>query len=178
MSRKHRGRFKGDPVTHQLPNPAGGVRLETFVPWTLVKRGFKKQVITPLDAPQAFALDAAAERTKRQQSLSTPLIRALGLAHYWQRLLDEGKARTIGDIAALENIDVTQARRLLRLTLLAPAVVEKLLVRTDESINLEGVLRRPMPLDWQYQEEVFAGAVDSLSRIVGAETTDLTGSQY
>ena len=39
MSKKHRGRFKGDPVTYQLPNPAGGVQLETFVPWTLVKRG-------------------------------------------------------------------------------------------------------------------------------------------
>ena len=47
MSKKHRGRFKGDPVTYQLPNPAGGVQLETFVPWTLVKRGLKKQVITP-----------------------------------------------------------------------------------------------------------------------------------
>ena len=33
MSKKHRGRFKGDPVTYQLPNPAGGVQLETFVPW-------------------------------------------------------------------------------------------------------------------------------------------------
>lgn len=51
MSKKHRGRFKGDPVTYQLPSPAGGVQLETFVPWTLVKRGLKKQVITPLDAP-------------------------------------------------------------------------------------------------------------------------------
>ena len=174
MAKQDKGVFTGKSVTYQIPSPAGGgVQMETFIPWTLVKRGVRREIITPLDAPQAFALDAAAERTKRQQSLSTPLIRALGLAHYWQRLLDEGKARTIGDIAALEKIDVTQARRLLRLTLLAPAVVEKLLVRTDESINLEGVLRRPMPLDWQYQEEVFAGAVDSLSRIVGAEATDL-----
>lgn len=46
MSKKHRGWFKGDPVTYQLPNPAGGVQLETFVPWTLVKRGLRKQVIT------------------------------------------------------------------------------------------------------------------------------------
>ena len=40
MSKKHRGRFKGNPVTYQLPNPAGGVQLETFAPWTLVKRGW------------------------------------------------------------------------------------------------------------------------------------------
>lgn len=31
MSKQHRGRFKGDPVTYQLPSPAGGVQLETFV---------------------------------------------------------------------------------------------------------------------------------------------------
>ena len=54
MSRRHRGQVKGDPVTYQLPGPAGGVQLETFVPWTLVKRGMKKQVITPIDVPQAF----------------------------------------------------------------------------------------------------------------------------
>lgn len=66
MSRKHRGRFKGDPVTHQLPNPAGGVRLETFVPWTLVKRGFKKQVITPLDAPQEFLTGNRSDPRLRQ----------------------------------------------------------------------------------------------------------------
>ncbi len=151
MSRKHRGRFKGDPVTHQLPNPAGGVRLETFVPWTLVKRGVKKQVITPLDAPQQFLSEATKEREARAAAQDTSLMRALGLAHHWQRLLDEGKFRTISDIAQAEGVDVTQARRLLRLTLLAPAVVEKLLADTDVSINLEHLLRRAMPIDWQEQ---------------------------
>ena len=136
---------------------AGGVQMETFIPWTLVKRGIRREVITPLDAPQAFTVEAAAERTKRKAALNTPLIRALGLAHYWQRLLDECKMRTIADIAALEKIDVTQARRLLRLTLLAPAVVANLLAKPDVVINLESVLRRVMPLDWQAQGAVLAG---------------------
>ncbi len=43
MSRQHRGRATGDPVTYQTPLPAGGVQLETFLPWTLVRRGLKKQ---------------------------------------------------------------------------------------------------------------------------------------
>ena len=71
-------------------------------------------------------------------------------------MLDEGKFRSITDIAAAEGIDVTQARRLLRLTLLAPAVVEGLLADADVSINLESVLRRVMPLDWREQGAVFA----------------------
>ena len=78
--------------------------------------------------------------------------------NYWQRLLDEGKFRSITDIAAAECIDVTQARRLLRLTLLAPSVVEPLPANPDVAVNLESVLRRVMPLDWQAQGAVFVGA--------------------
>ena len=106
-----------------------------------------------INAPQAFTVKAAAERTKRKAAQNTPLIRALGLAHYWQRLLDEGKFRSITDIAAAEGIDVTQARRFLRLTLLAPAV----LTNPDVAINLESVLRRAIPRDWRAQGAVLAG---------------------
>ena len=92
MSKKHRGRYQGDPVTYQLPSPAGGVQLETFVPWTLVKRGLKKQIITPLDAPQEFMEEARRERQARESAQDTALLRALGLAYHWQRLLDEQEA--------------------------------------------------------------------------------------
>ena len=59
-------------VTYQIPSPAGGVRLETFVPWTLVKRGVRQQIITPLDAPQAFQHEAQRERQSRQRVPNTP----------------------------------------------------------------------------------------------------------
>lgn len=150
MSRKHRGRFKGDPVTHQLPNPAGGVRLETFVPWTLVKRGVKKQVITPLDAPQQFLSEATREREARAAAQDTSLMRALGLAHHWQRLLDEQRAASVAEIAQAEGMDVTQVRRLLRLTLLAPEVLGILANSSD--VVLEAVMRRPLPSSWAAQK--------------------------
>ena len=143
MSKKHRGRFKGDPVTYQLPNPAGGVQLETFVPWTLVKRGLKKQVITPLDAPQEFLSEATREREARSAAQDTALMRALGLAHHWQRLLDEQRAASVAEIAEAEGMDVTQVRRVMRLTLLAPEVVERLVGSPDAV--LEKVMRRPWP---------------------------------
>ena len=74
-------------------------------------------------------------------------------------------------LPAAEGIDVTQARRLLRLTLLAPAVIEKLLADTDALINLESVLRRVMPLDWQehsvlWSHRVRNGAVTDGAAIV------------
>ena len=111
MSKKHRGHAKGDPVTYQTPLPAGGVQMETFLPWTLVRRGLKKQVITPLDAPQEFLDEARRERQVREMAQDTPLMRALGLAHHWQRLLDEGRFSSMTEIAAAEGIDLGQASK-------------------------------------------------------------------
>lgn len=152
MNKKHRGRAKGDPVTYQTPLPAGGVQMETFLPWTLVRRGLKKQVITPLDAPQEFLDEARRERQMREVDQDTPLLRALGLAHHWQRLLDEGRASSAADIAEAEDMDVTQVRRLMRLTLLAPDVVERLVSSSDAV--LEKVMRRPWPNCWDDQMRV------------------------
>lgn len=153
MSKKHWGRFKGDPVTYQLPNPAGGVRLETFVPWTLVKRGIKKQVITPFDAPQQFLSEATREREARAAAQDTSLMRALGLAHHWQRLLDEQRAASVAEIARAEGMDVTQVRRLLRLTLLAPDVLG--ILANSSNVALESVMRRPWPSSWAAQRRGF-----------------------
>ncbi len=141
-------------ITYQLPNPAGGVRLETFVPWTLVKRGIKKQVITPFDAPQQFMSEATRERDARAAAQDTSLMRALGLAHHWQRLLDEQRAASVAEIARAEGVDVTQVRRLLRLTLLAPEVLERL-TESPEAV-LEHVMRRPWPNGWSDQMRVLA----------------------
>ena len=153
MAKNDKGMVTGDPVTYQIPAPAGGVQMETFIPWTLVKRGVRRQVITPIDAPQEFVVEAALEKRGHKVAQDTPLFRALGLAHYWQRLLDDGKVQTIGDIAQLEEMDVTQVRRLIRLTLLAPELLEKIVVKAElRSLNLEFVLRRSMPDDWHEQE--------------------------
>ena len=64
MSKKHRGHAKGDPVTYQAPLPAGGVQMETFLPWTLVRRGLKKQVIKR-DYPEMEAEVAASPELKQ-----------------------------------------------------------------------------------------------------------------
>ena len=156
MSRRHRGHAKGSPVTYQTPLPAGGVQMETFLPWTLVRRSLKKQVITPLDAPQEFLDEATRERETQAVSQDTALIRALGLAHHWQRLLDEQRAATVAEIAEAEGMDVTQVRRVLRLTLLAPEVVERLVGSPD--VVLERVMRRPWPYAWKDQIRLLAPA--------------------
>ena len=157
MPRNDYGKQTGRPITHELPAPAGGVRLETFVPWTLVKRGYKKQVITPLDVPQEFLSETIREREARAAAQDTALMRALGLAQHWQRLLDEQRAASVAEIAEAEGMDVTQVRRVMRLTLLAPEVVERLAGSHDAV--LEKVMRRPWPNDWGDQVRVLASFV-------------------
>ena len=153
-SKKHYGKQTGRPITHELPTPAGGVRLETFVPWTLVRRGLKKRVITPLDAPQEFLAEAKQERAAQAAAQDSALMRALGLAHHWQRLLDEERVTSLTEIAMAEGMDVTQVRRVMRLTLLAPEVVERLVGSPDAV--LEKVMRRPWPNGWGDQMRVLA----------------------
>ena len=126
MSKKHHGKQTGRPVTHEIPTPAGGVRLETFVPWRLVQRGSKKQIITPLDSPQEFLSEAARER--------------------------EARAAFVADIANAEGMDVTQVRRVMRVTLLAPEVIERLVCAPD--MVLEQVMRRPWPSGWEDQSKL------------------------
>ena len=85
---------------------------------------------------------------------STALMRAIGLAYHWQRLLDEQRVATVAEIAEVEGIDVTQVRRVMRLTLLAPEVVERLI--STPRAALEQVMRRPWPNGWDDQVRVVA----------------------
>ncbi len=117
-----------------------------------VKRGLRKQVITPMDTPQEFSSEATRERESRMAAQDTALMRALGLAHHWQRLLDEQRAASVAEIAKAEGMDVTQVRRVLRLTLLAPEVVERL--AGSPNAVLERVMRRPWPNGWSDQVRI------------------------
>jgi hypothetical protein len=153
MTRKQSGVQTARPVSHEIPTPAGGVRLETFIPWTLVRRGVRREVITPLDAPQEFVAEAGREREAREVAQDSALVRALGLAHHWQRLLDEGRYRTMTEIAAAESMDPGQASRVAQLARLAPALVEACVAHGPDGLALEPIIRRKLPALWAAQEE-------------------------
>lgn len=127
--------------------------METFIPWTLVKREVNKRVITPLDTPQDFVIEARKERQARESLQDTALMRALGLAHHWQRLLDGKRVESVAEIAKAEGLDVTQVRRIMRLSLLAPEIVERLVGSPDAV--LKKVMRHPWPNAWGRQIEIF-----------------------
>lgn len=151
MAKNDRGMVTGTPVTYQIPAPAGGVQMETFIPWTLVKRGVRRQVITPIDAPEHFQKEAVVERIASKHAKDSPLIRALGLAHYWQRLLDEGKYRSLKEIAAMEGVDLSQASRTAQLTRLAPHIVKSCLFDDRGGPKLEQLARVCLIRTWADQ---------------------------
>ena len=150
MSKKHYGQQTGHAVTQTIPTPAGGVRLETFIPWTLIKRGYKKEVITPIDAPEAFTVEAAAERTQKKAEQVAPVVRALGLAFYWQKLLDEGKFKSLAEIAEAEGLSKGHVSRLMQLLRLSPERIQGL-IRSPGPARLEKLTHQNIPVYWDQQ---------------------------
>jgi hypothetical protein len=87
--------------------------LSIRVPFAVRKRGGRKLVITP---------DGATQRPRPR--VDSALVKALARAHRWQRLLENGECGSITGLAAAEKIDRSYLCRVLRLTLLAPELVE------------------------------------------------------
>ena len=78
MGTKDLGKVIGAPATFQIPSPAGGVQMETHIPWTPLQRGVRRNVITPFDTPIELIDEATRERRQRELEQPSPLLRALG----------------------------------------------------------------------------------------------------
>ncbi len=78
-------------------------------------------------------------------------------AFKWRKLLDRGTYSTIKEIAAKEKIDPSYVGEVLRLTLLAPDIVEMILDgRQSPWLQFEQ-LRNSFPMEWPAQGEAMRG---------------------
>jgi hypothetical protein len=81
----------------------------------------------------------------------TTLVKALARAFRWRRMMETGRFATINELAAAEKINSSYVSRLLRLTLLAPDIVEAILDgRQPEEMTLPGLME-PFPVEWRQQ---------------------------
>jgi len=79
------------------------------------------------------------------------MVKALARAFRWKRLLESARYATISEIAAAEKIDRGYVGSILRLTLLAPDIVQAILDgRQPDGLALSDLLK-PFPLDWKHQ---------------------------
>lgn len=88
----------------------------------------------------------------RESAHDVRIIEAVARAMYWHDLLDTGTFKSVAEIARAEGLMPTTVGRLLRLTLLAPEVIERLVGAPD--IVLERVIRRPWPNGWGEQNKL------------------------
>ncbi|MBF0111044.1 MAG: hypothetical protein HQL76_17910 [Magnetococcales bacterium] len=126
-----------------------GAILHIHIPMQLRRRGGRKVILTP-DGRTADPPAASTPATP-----DDPVVLALVRARRWQGLLESGEVATIKELAEKEGVEKSYLAKLLKLNILAPAIVETIL-RGDypDSISLEK-LREGIPLDWEEQQELF-----------------------
>ena len=85
------------------------------------------------------------------------MVKAIARAFRWRELLENGTHATIAEIAAAEKINESYVGRVLRLTLLAPDIVEAILGgRQPAGLQLADLLRR-FPVGWREQRAEILG---------------------
>jgi len=119
--------------------------LSVRVPFRIRKHGGRKLMVSP-DGASASA----------RPRIDSTLVKAVARAHRWKRLLEQGEYGSLTELARAEKINLSYVGRVLRLTLLAPDIVEAILDgRQPPTWQLE-LLLKPFSADWSEQRRALA----------------------
>jgi hypothetical protein len=121
------------------------------VPMTIKRRGGRKLVLTPDGA------DNTAAPVRRH--IDNAMVKAIARAFRWREMLESGEFATIREIAAAEKINESYVGRTLRLTLLAPSLVESILEGRQANLKLDDLMTS-FPVDWTAQSNVLRCRAD------------------
>jgi hypothetical protein len=106
------------------------------------------------------------------------MVKAIARAFRWREMLENVTHATITDIAAAEKINESYVGRVLRLTLLAPEIVEAILNGRQPAQMTLATLTRPFPVGWAKQASMFPhlepGLRRSTVRVVSSYTAEPT----
>ena len=129
---------------------ADGDAITIHVPMTFRRRGGRKLVVTPDGAEWA-----------PRPRVDNAMVKALARAFRWRKMLDEGVHATLEDLARAKGVAPSYVSRVLRLTLLAPEIVEAILDgRQPAELQLDDLLEG-FPLEWERQHLRSDGGRDS-----------------
>jgi len=120
------------------------------VPLRIKRRRGRKEIIAPA------GLDSTtADQARTNHGLAVMVARA----HRWQELLESGRYATIGELARDVGVDNSYLARLLRLTLLAPDLIEAILNGTEpDGLSLKKLYA--LPVEWEGQRRRLVGGWD------------------
>ena len=120
--------------------------LTVRVPFVIRKRGGRKL---------AIAADGSTLAPPRPR-IDNTLVKALARAHRWNKLLEDGRYGSAAELAAAEKINPSYVSRVLRLTLLAPDLVEAIVEgRQADGIEAD-ILLRPFSSVWVEQRRALS----------------------
>jgi hypothetical protein len=105
-------------VTERAETRLDGDTLVVRIPMRFQRRGGRKRIVAPDGRDLAPATNPQPDGT---------LVKALARAWRWQRMLEEGVYATVREIGEAEGIDKGYVSGILRLALLAPDLVERIL---------------------------------------------------
>ena len=120
------------------------------IPMSIRRRGGRKLVLAPDGTTDTWAAPC--------RRIDNAMVKALARAFRWREKLENGTHATIAEIAAAEKINESYVGRVLRLTLLAPDIVEAIVSgRQPAEMTLAGLMR-PFPVGWREQRAETAPA--------------------
>jgi hypothetical protein len=83
------------------------------------------------------------------------IVKALVRAHRWRNMLESNLFASVRELAKAEKINESYLCRVLRLTLLSPALTETLLNgQQPEGLDLKRLLKS-LPIEWEQQRRLF-----------------------
>ena len=123
---------------------ASGDCLVVQVPIRMKRRRGRREIVVPEGARGAGVVE-----TRVNRGLAVFIARA----HRWRRVLEDGRFRSIGELAHAVGVDGSYVARMLRLTLLAPDIVEGILDGSEPSgLSIEKLYG--MPAGWEQQRRL------------------------
>ena len=121
-----------------------GRTITVRVPISIRKRGGRKVVLAP-DGAQTDPRKLFCQR------FDNAMVKALARAFRWREMLESGKHATVVEIAAEEQVNESYVSRLLRLTLLAPDIIEAILDGGHTPKMTLATLMQRVPIFWHEQ---------------------------
>jgi hypothetical protein len=111
------------------------------IPVSVLQRGGRKQILSP----------AGATPWSPAPRVDSALVKAIVRAHRWRQMIESGKYASSAELAKAEKVNDSYLSRILRVTLLAPDIIEAILTgRQPSTLQLDDLLK-PLPAAWEQQ---------------------------
>ncbi|MCL5105216.1 MAG: hypothetical protein M1133_14040 [Armatimonadetes bacterium] len=129
-----------------IESPEGS---RVHIPLNLKRTSGRKRIVTQEDLERQPLANAHCTAYRNAMLI------AIARGFRWRKLLDEGRYMSIHQMADALGVVAPYMSRLIRLTLLAPDIIEAIVDgREPDGMSIEQ-LRRPMPLSWGDQQALF-----------------------